>query len=73
MSISTSTTRGTIGYIAPELISRNFGVVSNKSDVYSFGMLLLEMAGGRKNVDAKAGRSSKVYFPSWVYDHLSEG
>ena len=71
--MSISTTRGTIGYIAPELISRNFGVVSNKSDVYSFGMLLLEAAGGRKNVDAKAGRSSKVYFPSWVYDHLSEG
>ena len=36
--MSISTTRGTIGYIAPELISRNFGVVSNKSDVYSFGM-----------------------------------
>ena len=71
--MSMSVTRGTIGYIAPELISRNFGLVSNKSDVYSFGMLLLEMAGGRKNVDAKANRSSKVYFPSWVYDHLSEG
>lgn len=71
--MSISAVRGTTGYIAPELISRNFGAVSSKSDVYSFGMLLLEMAGGRKNVDAKADRSSKVYFPSWVYDHLDKG
>ncbi|KAK2635292.1 hypothetical protein Ddye_030084 [Dipteronia dyeriana] len=71
--ICVSTTRGTIGYIAPELISRNFGEVSSKSDVYSFGMLLLEMAGGRRNSFAKASRSSKAYFPSWVYDQIIEG
>jgi serine/threonine protein kinase len=35
--------RGTIGYIAPEMISGSFGVISSKSDVYSFGMLLLEI------------------------------
>ena len=35
-------------------MSLNFGAVSNKSDVYSFEMLLLDTAGGRKNVDAKA-------------------
>ena len=71
--VSINTARGTIGYIAPELITQNFGAVSSKSDVYSFGMLLLEMAGGRRNVEGKAKSSSKVYFPSWVYDHLSEG
>jgi serine/threonine protein kinase len=38
-----SALRGTIGYIAPEMISRSFGVISSKSVVYSFGMLLLEM------------------------------
>jgi len=43
-------TRGTIGFIAPEVHSRTFGVVSTKSDVYSYGMMLLEMVGGRKNV-----------------------
>ncbi|KAJ4709849.1 Receptor-like kinase [Melia azedarach] len=71
--LSVSATRGTIGYIAPELISRNFGTVSSKSDVYSFGMLLLEMAGGRRNSDMRATRSSKAYFPSWVYDQLDTG
>ncbi|KAM3354179.1 hypothetical protein ACQJBY_025059 [Aegilops geniculata] len=62
--------RGTIGYIAPEMISRSFGAISNKSDVYSFGMLLLEMAGGRRNADPDAANSSQAYYPSWVYDRL---
>ncbi|CAL5364522.1 unnamed protein product [Camellia sinensis] len=41
--VSMTTARGTIGYIAPEVFSRNFGNVSYKLDIYSFGMLLLEM------------------------------
>ncbi|VAH55229.1 unnamed protein product [Triticum turgidum subsp. durum] len=64
--------RGTVGYIAPEMISRSFGVISSKSDVYSFGMLLLEMAGGRRNADPNAANSSQAYYPSWVYDRLTE-
>ncbi|KAK2981991.1 hypothetical protein RJ640_007583 [Escallonia rubra] len=71
--VSVSTTRGTVGYIAPELISRNFGSVSTKTDVYSFGMVLLEMAGERKNADVKAKSSSDAYFPAWIYDHLDTG
>nr|BAK07670.1 predicted protein [Hordeum vulgare subsp. vulgare] len=62
--------RGTVGYIAPEMISRSFGAISSKSDVYSFGMLLLEMAGGRRNADPNAANSSQAYYPSWVYDKL---
>ncbi|CAL9005713.1 unnamed protein product [Prunus brigantina] len=42
-----TTARATMGYIAPEVFSRNFGNVSYKSDVYSFRILLLEM-GRRK-------------------------
>uniref|UniRef100_A0ACD5TSF4 Uncharacterized protein n=1 Tax=Avena sativa TaxID=4498 RepID=A0ACD5TSF4_AVESA len=64
--------RGTIGYIAPEMISRSFGVISTKSDVYSFGMLLLEMAGGRRNADPNAANSSQAFYPSWVYDRLTK-
>ncbi|XP_044974377.1 rust resistance kinase Lr10-like isoform X2 [Hordeum vulgare subsp. vulgare] len=63
--------RGTVGYIAPEMISRSFGAISSKSDVYSFGMLLLEMAGGRRNADPNAANSSQSYYPSWVYDKLT--
>nr|XP_010910461.2 rust resistance kinase Lr10 [Elaeis guineensis] len=71
--VSRSAAGGTIGYIAPELISRNFGVISDKSDVYSFGMLLLEMAGGRRNVDQRVENSSQIYYPSWIYDQLTPG
>ncbi|KAG2700698.1 hypothetical protein I3760_06G009700 [Carya illinoinensis] len=46
-----SMTKGTVGYIAPEVFSKNFGNVSYKAYVYSFGMLLLEIVGGRNNVD----------------------
>ncbi|KAM3390905.1 hypothetical protein ACQJBY_012493 [Aegilops geniculata] len=67
-----SALRGTIGYIAPEMISRSFGVISTKSDVYSFGMLLLEMAGGRRNADPGAANSSQTFYPSWVYDRLTK-
>ncbi|CAO2204916.1 unnamed protein product [Urochloa humidicola] len=65
-----SAARGTIGYIAPEMISRSFGVISAKSDVYSFGMLLLEMIGGRRNADPHAESSCQIYYPSWVYNQL---
>ncbi|KAF3432823.1 hypothetical protein FNV43_RR23925 [Rhamnella rubrinervis] len=71
-AISMSSARGTIGYIAPEVLSRNFGNASYKSDVYSFGMLLLEIVGGRKNTDGRAENTSQVYFPEWVYNHLNK-
>ncbi|KAH9291588.1 hypothetical protein KI387_043223, partial [Taxus chinensis] len=55
--------RGTPGYVAPEVWSRNNGPVSDKSDVYSYGMLVMEMAGGRKNFDMQVTRSSTFYYP----------
>ncbi|XVE68653.1 hypothetical protein DITRI_Ditri09bG0086000 [Diplodiscus trichospermus] len=72
-AVSMTAARGTMGYIAPEVLSRNFGNVSYKSDVYSFGMLLLEMVGGRKNIDVTVGNISQVYFPEWVYNRLEKG
>ncbi|KAJ1426119.1 Serine/threonine-protein kinase, active site [Sesbania bispinosa] len=68
--VSMTTARGTLGYIAPEVFSRNFGNVSYKSDVYSFGMLLLEMVGGRKITDVTAENNSQVYYPQWIYNLL---
>ncbi|RCV24357.1 hypothetical protein SETIT_5G078600v2 [Setaria italica] len=67
-----SAMRGTIGYIAPEMVSRSFGIISSKSDVYSFGMLLLEMAGGHRNTNPHAATSSQAYYPSWVYSRLRQ-
>lgn len=72
-AVSMTAARGTIGYIAPEVFSRNFGNVSYKSDVYSFGMLLLEMVGGRQNVDVVETRSGLGYFPEWIYNLLEQG
>lgn len=68
--ISTFGARGTVGYIAPELFSRNFGSVSYKSDVYSYGMMVLEMVGQRTNVNVAADCSSEIYFPHWIYKRL---
>ncbi|XP_075648572.1 rust resistance kinase Lr10-like [Castanea sativa] len=70
--VSMTTARGTIGYIAPKVFSRNFGNVSYKSDVYSFGILLLEMVGGRKNVDVTMENTSQICFPQWIYNFLEQ-
>ncbi|XXG65481.1 hypothetical protein AAC387_Pa05g3172 [Persea americana] len=62
--------RGTIGYTTPEVFYKNIVGVSHKSDVYSYGMKVLEMIGGRKNIDAKAEKTRENYFPRWVYEHI---
>ncbi|KAM6561979.1 hypothetical protein CsatB_021977 [Cannabis sativa] len=62
--------RGTVGYIAPEVFNISFGSVSHKSDVYSYGMIVLEMIGGRKNVNIQANNTSDIYFPHWIYTRL---
>uniref|UniRef100_A0A0D9Y2G1 non-specific serine/threonine protein kinase n=1 Tax=Oryza glumipatula TaxID=40148 RepID=A0A0D9Y2G1_9ORYZ len=65
--------RGTMGYIAPELYSRNFGEISYKSDVYSFGMLVLEMVSGRRNSDPSIQNQNELYFPEWIYEKVITG
>ncbi|XP_010412987.2 PREDICTED: LEAF RUST 10 DISEASE-RESISTANCE LOCUS RECEPTOR-LIKE PROTEIN KINASE-like 2.4 isoform X1 [Camelina sativa] len=70
--ISMLDARGTVGYIAPEMFSKNYGGVSHKSDVYSYGMVVLEMIGAtkREGVETSTSNKSSVYFPDWVYDDL---
>jgi serine/threonine protein kinase len=71
--VSLTAARGTLGYMAPELFYKNIGGVSYKADVYSFGMLLMEMAGRRKNLNVIAEHSSQIYFPTWAYGQLNDG
>ncbi|KAI3471209.1 hypothetical protein Pfo_027872 [Paulownia fortunei] len=65
--------KGKMGFIAPELFYRNIGEISSKADVYSFGMLVLEMAARLQSLNPYANRSGQMYFPSWIYNQLSEG
>ncbi|CAL4977456.1 unnamed protein product [Urochloa decumbens] len=65
--------RGTMGYIAPEIYSPNFGGISYKSDVYSFGMLVLEMVSGRRNSDPGIENQNELYLPEWIYDRVING
>ncbi|XP_028788022.1 rust resistance kinase Lr10-like isoform X2 [Neltuma alba] len=71
-TVSMTAARGTLGYIAPEVFSRNFGNVSYKADIYGYGMLLLEMVGGRKNVDTNPG-TFQVLYPEWIHSLIEGG
>ncbi|KAK4544311.1 hypothetical protein RGQ29_033005 [Quercus rubra] len=72
-TVSLTTARGILGYIAPKLFYKNIGGVSYKVDVYSFDMLLLEIASRKKNFNQFVDHSSQIYFPTWVYGQFSEG
>ncbi|KAL3735273.1 hypothetical protein ACJRO7_024410 [Eucalyptus globulus] len=70
--VSTLGMRGTVGFIAPEVVFRNLGRISHKSDVYSYGMLILEMLGFR-NSDIIVSNNNDMYFPEWIYGNLEPG
>ncbi|XP_066312382.1 LEAF RUST 10 DISEASE-RESISTANCEUS RECEPTOR-LIKE PROTEIN KINASE-like 2.1 [Miscanthus floridulus] len=71
-AISIAGARGTIGYIAPEVYSKQFGIVTSKSDVYSYEMMVLEMVGARDKNTSENSESSSQYFPQWIYEHLDD-
>eukprot|EP01018_Ginkgo_biloba_P034574 Gb_34172 [translate_table: standard] len=71
--VSMSGARGTPGFAAPEVWSRNKCAVTEKCDVYSFGMLVLEMVGGRKNLELNASTLSQIYFPEWAWQQIERG
>lgn len=72
-TVTLTAARGTIGYIAPELVYKSIGGIFYKADCYSFGMLLMEMVGRRKNLNPQVEQQSQIYFPSWIYDRLETG
>ncbi|KAL6496797.1 hypothetical protein OROHE_027279 [Orobanche hederae] len=77
-----ATMRGTWGYVAPEWIS---GVaITTKADVYSYGMTVLELMGGRRNVEGppsahrdeileRETTEQKWFFPPWAARRIIEG
>ncbi|XP_020265799.1 LEAF RUST 10 DISEASE-RESISTANCE LOCUS RECEPTOR-LIKE PROTEIN KINASE-like 2.5 [Asparagus officinalis] len=65
--------RGTPGYIAPEVWSRSFGVVSSKSDVYSYGMMILHIFEGKNSTNTRFESNSEAYFPQSIYQHIDNG
>ncbi|XP_023740803.1 G-type lectin S-receptor-like serine/threonine-protein kinase At5g24080 isoform X2 [Lactuca sativa] len=62
--------RGTRGYLAPEWISNR--PVTVKADVYSYGMLLLEIVGGRRNLDMNYD-ADNFFFPGWAFKEMRNG
>lgn len=56
--------RGTRGYLAPEWVSNR--PITVKADVYSYGMLLLEIVGGRRNLDMNHD-AEDFFYPGWAF------
>ncbi|KAL4351898.1 hypothetical protein GQ457_06G023530 [Hibiscus cannabinus] len=71
--VSLTQARGTIGYIAHELDYKNLGGISYKADVYSFGILLMEIIGRMKNINASVEHESQRYLASWIYNRYYHG
>ncbi|KAK3163706.1 hypothetical protein QOZ80_1AG0007230 [Eleusine coracana subsp. coracana] len=71
--VTLTAARGTMGYIAPELYSRNFGTISYKSDVYSFGMVILEMVSATMSLNPRIKKKNEVYIPEWIYEEIVMG
>ncbi|KAG9458197.1 hypothetical protein H6P81_002705 [Aristolochia fimbriata] len=71
--LSLTNAQGTPGYAAPEMWTKTYGPITDKSDVYSYGMLLLEMAGRRKNYDLAEENTSQIYFPDWIFKKAERG
>ncbi|XP_008779783.3 L-type lectin-domain containing receptor kinase IX.1-like [Phoenix dactylifera] len=69
-NMQTTVMAGTRGYIAPEYATT--GKASKESDVYSFGVVILEIACGRKPVEARK-KESEVSLVEWVWELYGKG
>ncbi|KAL4569796.1 hypothetical protein LXL04_025439 [Taraxacum kok-saghyz] len=64
-----TTTRGSIGYLAPEWLP---GVaITAKADVYSYGMMFFELVQGKRNAE-RCEDPRSTYFPSLVANVVME-
>ncbi|KAF6987123.1 LOW QUALITY PROTEIN: hypothetical protein CFC21_004797 [Triticum aestivum] len=66
--------RGTVGYLAPEWLTRV--AITPKVDIYGFGMVLLEIISGRRNSSPETSyntSSSNKYFPVQAINKLHDG
>ncbi|KAM4090886.1 hypothetical protein ACJW30_09G096600 [Castanea mollissima] len=61
---------GTLGYLAPE--HTRSGKATTSTDVYAFGAFMLEVACGRRPIQAN-GPSEDSILVDWVFSHLSRG
>ncbi|KAL1203271.1 L-type lectin-domain containing receptor kinase I.3 [Cardamine amara subsp. amara] len=68
-NLSATAAVGTIGYMAPELITMG---TSTKTDVYAFGAFLLEVTCGRRPVEPELP-AGKQYLVKWVFECWNQG
>nr|XP_023919323.1 L-type lectin-domain containing receptor kinase IV.1-like [Quercus suber]POF01827.1 l-type lectin-domain containing receptor kinase iv.2 [Quercus suber] len=61
---------GTLGYLAPE--HTRSGKATRSTDVFAFGAFMLEVACGRRPIQAY-GPSENSILVDWVFSHLSQG
>ncbi|KAK8633244.1 hypothetical protein V6N13_014092 [Hibiscus sabdariffa] len=61
---------GTFGYMAPELARA--GKASTSTDVYAFGLFLLEIACGRRPIEARAP-PDEAFLADWIVDCWDKG
>ncbi|CAK9169413.1 unnamed protein product [Ilex paraguariensis] len=61
--------RGTPGYAAPELWKPY--PVTCKCDIYSYGMLLFEIVGRRRNLDANLSET-REWLPRWTWEMVEK-
>ncbi|CAA2954618.1 L-type lectin-domain containing receptor kinase -like [Olea europaea subsp. europaea] len=66
----TTVLAGTMGYMAPECVTTD--KACKESNVYSFGIVALEIACGRRPIDAKA-QANRVRMAEWVWDLYGTG
>ncbi|KAK8536092.1 hypothetical protein V6N13_027521 [Hibiscus sabdariffa] len=66
----TSHVAGTFGYMAPELARA--GKASTSTDVYAFGVFLLEIACGRRPIEARAP-PDEAFLADWIVDCWDKG